>query len=305
MATLFTLVAVCQSDQAADSIVTRHYSALGNVCISEQIAGLHLFDVVAVCVSEQIASSDVTQRSPAIVECVASAIVTRGYSALGNICVSENTADSDVTLADPSVEQFELYISTDGDDWDFDSPDETFTSLPHTTSLTLAEGEHRIIVRKRSKYDRSSFNLDWTTVTVDSSGDQQEPDPSAPFETSITQVAGNKARVSATYFHAQDAVPATQWLVYVTTDGSDPDPDVDSPTVVAMAGTGKGPRVLVHDTDALGDAVEVKAIVRTRRVEEFRAIVDSPSSAIRNVTISTSGPDEPTGTSIGYEQGGT
>lgn len=176
------------------------------------------------------------------------------------------TIDADEYHSVPSLDRYELFHSTTRDGFNFDSPDETFASLPHTTTLTYGDGEHFFVVRKRNPYNHSSQNRLPTRIFVDS-GDAATPPPTAPVEYSVDARA-NLVYIDATYLPDADGESkATSWIIYAKV-GSAPVIGVDSPVVVAMTGIDIGP-VLLHYNPyplvELGDGETVYAIVRTRR----------------------------------------
>jgi len=207
---------------------------------------------------------------------------------------------------------YELYRGIDAEP-DFDSaPWETFTSLPHeTAALDVApagtERTYYFVLRARNKYGLASENVLSWTVTVDDAGAQVTTRPSAPAWYSVEPAAGGTALVTAEYFYTPDgAYAATKWLVYLTSDGSDPDPDLDTPTEVSMIKS-DGVARLSWTSGALGDGATVKVIVRTRRVDAGPVNVDSDNTDIESTTADTDGPaaPSPAGIFFGslYEQG--
>lgn len=178
-------------------------------------------------------------------------------------------------VADPAVARYELYRGLGGADPDFDAaPLATFTALPFVTPV-LADGTHRFVVRRRNRYGLLSQNTQATQIIVDSSVEYPRP-PSPPSEVAATASSGGTVTIAARYADLADVVDdvsyaADTWLIYLTTDGSDPDPGADVPIEVAMAGLasggglGDGVVELSYVTAALPEATVVNAIVRTRR----------------------------------------
>lgn len=116
------------------------------------------------------------------------------------------------------------------------------------------------------------------------------------------------ATITASYYPARDGDnPATQWLLYITSGvaPADPDPDVDTPTVVAMGETIKGVSTLSHNETGVSGGDIVKSLIRTRRIDPGPVNSDSASSAIVQVTISASGPAAPANASAEYWQRST
>ena len=117
-------------------------------------------------------------------------------------------------------------------------------------------------------------------------------------------MASAAATITAVYVPPRDASPATQWLLYITSGAApaDPDPAIDSPTVVAMTANLTGIRTLSHQTGAVGSGHTVKVIVRTRRVDAGPVNVDSTNSTVFSVVVASGGPAAPTSPEIEYNE---
>ena len=93
---------------------------------------------------------------------------------------------------------------------------------------------------------------------------------------------------------------ADTWLIYLTSDGSAPDPDVDTPTEVAMVNIG-GLARLDWDSTAYAAGTTIKVIIRTRRTGE----ADSTNTNILTATAAVDGDTEISpGACWGIERGG-
>lgn len=170
-------------------------------------------------------------------------------------------------VADDSLERYELHIGV-GDLPDLsDAPDETFTSFPHTTSATLAPNTvNYLVVNRRNRYDLVSKSLNTTVIAVNSGGDEVNPPPSGPLNVSWKAAAGGKFSLSAIYLHFQDDAPADQWAIYLRTNGTDPDPGIDTPTLVDMVDSGNGASYLVdYLTIAYVAGTDGRVLLRTKR----------------------------------------
>ncbi|KPK72133.1 MAG: hypothetical protein AMJ84_04870 [Acidithiobacillales bacterium SM23_46] len=183
------------------------------------------------------------------------------------------------------IEQYELYHSL-GDEPDLDgAPWETFESLPHETGAMTGEGVHYLVLRQRNALGVLSRNIFSQQVELDDEDSEIICRPSSPFQTAIVAGAASTAVLTSYYLYPIDETRAGDtWQVFVTSDGSDPDPEVDEPTEVAMQkrdGLAKLSLVL----GPYAPAATIKAIVRVARSADDRA--DENSTIVSCVTTST------------------
>ena len=138
-------------------------------------------------------------------------------------------------IANDAMTRWEIYKGIDTSP-DFDAaPWETFTSSPHETAAVDADHTYHIVTRKRNKYGQLTRNIEEKIVEVDSDGNLVAARPSAPLNVEIKPAESGKVKVFANYFYREDGDnAASKFLVYLTLDGDDPDPDVDEPVEVAM-----------------------------------------------------------------------
>ena len=158
------------------------------------------------------------------------------------------------------------------------APDETFTSRPHTTTLSLASDHtYYCVVRQRNKWGLWSQNTEPMKLVADAAGEQGYVAPAAPTNVIITQTADDEAIVSARYEPVVDTVLANAttndpgraeiFVLWMTTDDSAPDV-TDPPTAYALMGRRAGVEIFKYtDTgNDLLDGTPIKAIVRSRRL---------------------------------------
>lgn len=187
------------------------------------------------------------------------AFTVDGVQYLETLAGSYRIADDDIAL-------YELHIGVGSPPDITGTPDETFSSLPHTTAATLGtDTTNYLVVNLRNKYGLVSQQTEPTVIIVDGSGDEDSLPPTAPALIKCEKAASGAFDVSAVYYYVADSatVRADQWLIYSTFDGSDPDPDVDTPTVVSMTPS-DGVVKLNHTTATQSDGVTGKFIVRVR-----------------------------------------
>lgn len=128
--------------------------------------------------------------------------------------------------AQDNLNRFELHIGTNDQQPDLTAtPDETFTSLPHTTTTTFAADDtYHLIVNKRNVYNMVSQDISATEIDLDASGDEILTKPSAPEIVSWEATTAGKFLLTAVYFIDADAtnVQADSFNIYTTFGGVDP-----------------------------------------------------------------------------------
>jgi len=158
-----------------------------------------------------------------------------------------------------------------------------------TEELAEYAAEYKFTLRKRNKYDLVSRNIGSWRVELDAAGDAEKPLPDAPQNVQIAAKAGGKALVTAQYLYdLNDDYTATDWLIYFTDDGTDPDPAIDEPTIITMV-KGRSIAHLSWLSDAADDEDTLKVLVRTRRTDG-EDTYDSTNTDIYTATASTQGP---------------
>jgi len=217
-------------------------------------------------------------------------------------------------VADDALAGYELYRTVDGATFDFDTPWETFASLPHDTAALDAGHTYRFVLRQRNAYRLCSKNIEYTEIIVDDAGEETGQPPSAPEEITIKPAAHGAVTVTAIYHWLADGeeLAADTWLVYLDSEGA-PDPDNAAPIEVAISRSEALARlrytsapfadVAESATGALNSAalnsyaaaggVTVHALVRVRRTGP--PLVDSTNTATVSTAIETEGPEAPEG----------
>ena len=168
---------------------------------------------------------------------------------------------------------------------------ESFAALPHTTSLALTAGTYYYRLRRRNKWGLAAEPVQARPLVVVSSGGGLTgglPPPTAPTYVSWTAAAGGTFRLRAAYVSFADSPnPATEWLVYLRTNGTDPDPAVDSPTVVALSEAGLGLAWLDATYGPYAAGTDGRVLVRVRRASDSSA---SSNTNVLQAIASGTGP---------------
>lgn len=169
-------------------VVTASHVITVIVCEAEATVSMKKAETSIVASAGAVATITTEHIRPAIAEAVC--IVTTAKHSVTTIeAVADAVAVVESFYGVPSQARFELFVATDGAAFDFSTPDETFTSLPHETSLILATGTHELVLRKRNKWGFTSLNIEVVTIVVDAGGSGQPPVPSAPEQVATVQDA--------------------------------------------------------------------------------------------------------------------
>jgi len=191
-------------------------------------------------------------------------------------------------VSNTALARLELYRGVDAAPDLSGSPYELPASLPHVTAAQAAGHTYQFVLRKRNRWNLVSQNVRPTTIVVGAGGNELTA-PSAPTRIEVTPAAGGTILVVARYGYSADGVSqADTWLIYLTTDGSTPDPATDTPVEVDMLKT-DGVAKLSYTTAAQANGTTVKAIVRVAR-----GTVESTNTTVYTAIAETTGPTSPT-----------
>lgn len=188
-------------------------------------------------------------------------------------------------VSDATLEGYLLYRGVDEEPDLTAAPWETFATLGHLTGTLAPDATYYFVLRRRNKYGLISQNITSTVIEIDALGDEVFTPPSAPEEQALNAGLAGIVTVSALYQPGLDGDNAADtWLIYLTSDGSTPDPDVDTPIEVVMD-IDVDLVWLDYDSDAFADGATIKVIIRTRRTGE----ADSTNTNVLTTTASTAG----------------
>jgi hypothetical protein len=159
------------------------------------------------------------------------------------------------------------------------APDETWTETPHTTDLDLTLPATVYVARRtRNRWGLWGAPTTIQRYDLDTGGDSTRLAPSGPSDVTAGQTSGNLPTAGAEYDAAADGDDRAQiWVVWVATDGTDPD----------GSGTPDGYELMqwnaaiddlawIGDGDALADGTPVSVLVRTRRMDTTGGTAFSP-----------------------------
>lgn len=227
---------------------------------------------------------------PAGIDATAKAWSQIGVQFVSNGVTYNETLAGLYRIAVDARQRYELHIGVGSAPDVTTTPNETFTSLPYTTTYTFAAGNtYYLVTNSRNKFDLVSQYETPTVLSIDGSGDEIAQAPSTPEIQSWTAGAGGTFVLKAVYYHANDAddVKAEEWLIYTTYNGVAPDPGVDTPTVVSLTNNDVV-TYLEWTSPAQSNGTTGKVLIRVRR-----DTVSSASSDVYTATAETAGPSTP------------
>ncbi len=188
-------------------------------------------------------------------------------------------------VANDASNRYEVFVGTDEDPDFSGDPVETFSSLPHVMALQapdVGQVTYHIVVRKRDRWNLECLNNVVQYVTINAAGELLATPPRGPQTVTLTEVSDYKVHIEAEYNYPADGDNAAdKWLLYMTTDGSDPDPTTDTPLEIAMVKT-EAITTLNYTTGVLELDDIVNVLIRTRRSDDS---VDSTNTSIRSLVI--------------------
>jgi hypothetical protein len=160
-----------------------------------------------------------------------------------------------------------LWHADDADPNFTTEPDEFTTSLPFTSTLTVAASSTgHVAIRKRNRAGLWEENTEITLLPRNADGTAGDIRPGNPQSLTLTAKSGGTVRVGGMYYPAPDGdTRADLWVVWLA-KGTDPDPDVDTPAGYQRMGNRSGIEILAYDSGAYLDGADVRAIPRVRRL---------------------------------------
>lgn len=167
-----------------------------------------------------------------------------------------------------------IYVGTDGEP-DYDgAPEQIVTASPAYIELTAGH-EYQIAALPRNKWDVVCAVHRPAIFEVDDEGAAQGERPNGPDVVTVSARAEGKGELMAAYYPAGEGSTLSEvrmyraqwWLVYMTSDGTDPD-EGDTPVVTPMLGNGDRQETLrAAVEDSYLEDQPLRFLVRTRRVD--------------------------------------
>ena len=188
-------------------------------------------------------------------------------------------------VTDSTCSLYALYAGVDTDP-NFDAaPSASNSTLPFSYALAApgsGETEYRITIRRQTEYGLRSVNTYTRSIVIDAAGEDVTPEIADPVDVTAEDAGSGCVRITARYW-GSEASPADTWDIYVSTDGTDPDPSADSPTsetmVAAFASSGYS---LDYEAGPYTWGTDCRVLVRARRSSDD---VDSANTTPETLTI--------------------
>lgn len=128
---------------------------------------------------------------------------------------------------DTDLNVYELYVGEDAQP-DFDvGPESNSASLPIAYIVTppvSGETTFNLTTCLRNRFNLRSANRWAEAITIDSTGALVTPDVSTPTSITVTAVPNARLQITAQYMRGLDTTDADKWKVWITDDGTAPDP---------------------------------------------------------------------------------
>jgi len=198
--------------------------------------------------------------------------IKEAFTIVGTI--QNNMLEGQYRVENEYLNRYEAYLGTDAwpdltDDLVLNPPWDFFTTWPHTLPPLSPGRTYYLIIRKRDKYGLIDFNVEALVIRIGPGGDELPVGPVDPF---ISQLGGEpvgKVRFRASYNWMQDSLPADRWHVYLTSDGSTPDPSNPSHLYLDVPmNTFRVEDLDQASGDAWGHGTVIKVIYRTYRTSD-------------------------------------
>jgi len=190
-------------------------------------------------------------------------------------------------IGNPALAQYELYVGED-ELPDFTAAPAASGALPLAAALSPGH-RHFYALRQRNIYDLASLNVLCESKLIDGAGEEVLELLSDPSVLAIESSTGGEVSVALRYADMADDVAADTWRLYVTSDGTDPDPDNDTPDDRPMRQTGLA-RPQIENTLRLGPFDYGATVKVIARVYSSALETESGSEQVHELTVTTQVP---------------
>ena len=198
-----------------------------------------------------------------------------------------DTLEGIYRVGNAALDRYELYVGVD-ELPDFGAAPAASGALPLSTALAPGH-RHYYAVRKRNAFDLASFNTLCESKVIDGDGEEVVTVLSDPAVLSMTSTAGGEVSIALRYADLVDEVAGDTWRLYVTSDGTDPDPETDEPEDTPIRQTGLA-RPQIENTLRLGPYAYGATVKVIARVYSSELEAESGSTTVHSVTVTTQVP---------------
>jgi hypothetical protein len=199
----------------------------------------------------------------------------------------EQTSYGYFRIGDTTLEDYTFYLG-DGAAPTYASPTTVSATLPFTSALA-ADSTYYYVTRQRNRYGLLSFNTLAQRRDIDAGGVDVTNALTDPTDITLTSAAGGTVDLTLTYRGSTDATMADTWRLYITTDGSTPDPVTDTPADTAMSAGGFGLNDITQ-TIRLGPYAYDTVLKVIARVYSTTLLAESASTTVTTETVDTQYP---------------
>ncbi len=211
-----------------------------------------------------------------------------------------------------SAIQYEYYVEDHDPDPATDTPVATSPTLPIEYAANYTEGVYYRALYLVNEYGLRSPVAESQILAIDADGAITLLPPDAPLTTTGKTAADGAVEFTSLYHPIGESATtagirelrANKWLIWYTADGTDPDPETDTPVILDMQCTDPATaneadlrqrEMLRYLTATEVDGAPVRALIRTRRDNGVDDPVDSTNTNIVEVTANRIGPLRPRG----------
>ena len=234
----------------------------------------------------------INRQLPSGITATPVSLISLGFSFTQDGVTYTDSLNGQFRVSNSALAQYELHVGVDVPPNLSAAPTEAFTSLPHTTTYTLADSHtYYLSTNYRNAFNLASENVDFSTIVINGSGQQINPPPSAPWDTTVVALPSGAFTITARYLFTQDPAgeQADAFHIYVRFDGTNPNPGSDTPILYTVPLNNAGNPVdsggyyaLTYTTATYTIPTMCTAIVRSFRTS------DSTESTNTNVVSTTS-----------------
>lgn len=169
-------------------------------------------------------------------------------------------------IADDSLAGYLVFAGQDGSPDLSGEPDAFSATLPLVLESLAAGHTYHLVTRARNAYGLVSQNTEATVIVIAGDGSEAAGKPSAPIDVAVSAGAGGSVVVQAHYLYLGDGDNGADYFaIFLRSNGSDPDPGNDIPTLVEVE-PADGLAKLDWASDGLGDALDARVVVLMLRM---------------------------------------
>lgn len=190
-------------------------------------------------------------------------------------------------IGDTALEGYELHVGS-GIPPNFNTPVATSATLPFDYALPPDE-TYYYATRYRNMFGLESFNVLLNHRVIDAGGIDITDTLTNPSDISMTSQPGGEVDITMTYRGSLDETSADYWRLYITTDGTAPDPGTDTPEDTSMSAGGFGLNDITQ-TITIGPYDYNTVVKVIARSYSSTLTEESSSTDIHTLTVTTQEP---------------